>query len=805
MPRPLALAVATRHAILGAAAISAVAGAAAQQADSSAPLETVIVTGTRARDRTELNAASPVDILRAEDLRAAAGPEANLGQALQSLLPSFNYLDQSNSGSADHVRAAQLRGLNPDQVLVLVNGKRVHPTAIVNVESTVGLGSVAVDFASIPVNAVRRIEVLRDGAGAQYGSDAIAGVINIILDDAREGGEVSVSGGEYLSHFAPTNQNLRDGATADLQGSYGWALGADGFLRLGLDASHHNATNRAGFDQFYPNAAFNTVNPASNIVTFRVGDAQVKNLNLWGNSGFGLPWGLSGYATLLYNHRTSQGDAYFREPNDTSNNVAAVYPNGFLPHSTGTNDDVHAVAGVRGPLAPRWTYDASVSYGGNDFRYGLENSINASYGTASPTSFHLGSFHSAQEIASFDASGDISPDIHVADATFAWGAEVRRESYATGAGDPASYLLGTQNPAATPGAQGDGGLEPSNTSDSHRFLSGVYADVSGKPYSSVFLEGAIRWDHVSGDASSSASTGKVSARWEPIPGYAVRAAGSKNFRAPALAQVAAAYSPTTYVAGGVLGGVQIVPDSSPAAIALGAQPLRPETSRNYSLGLTAQPLEGLQLSLDWFDIAIDDRIALSQPVQDPVSLQTYQFFTNAVDTVTRGFDFVAAWTAKLGGGDLRLSDASTFATNSIRNIHQQSALAPSQLFGLQAQNAITTAVPRRRDVLTARWTSPSWDLLVRGTHTGEVTRVFDFGGGFTPTSTYRGTGQLDLDFEFKPLRDLGIALGAQNLTNQYPTLSSPDINYGGSLAYDYLSPIGFNGRYLYARLRYVFH
>lgn len=802
-------------AVLGALAAAGLSvPAAAQSAGNAAPaaLDPIVVTGTHVKDRTELSSTAPVDILSADDLRAVAGAEANLGQALQALLPSFNYLDQSNSGSADHVRVAQLRGLNPDQVLVLINGKRVHTTSIFSTESAVGVGAVAVDFASIPVNAVKRIEVLRDGAGAQYGSDAIAGVINVILDDAPTGGALEVNAGQFRTHFDPTNQSLHDGATVNLQGKYGVALGDGGFLRFGVDATHHNPTNRAGFDQFYANY------PAQDVVTFRVGDAQIKNLNLWANSALPLTGGATAYGTLLYNHRNSVGDAFFRESYDNVNNVAAIYPNGFLPESRGTNEDWHASGGVRGHLGGA-DYDASLTYGLNTFRYGLDNSLNASLGPASPTSFNLGGFRFGQATANLDFTSALSAPLPL---TLAYGLELRHESFSDTAGDPASYITGTYpgdgaasntqtNGPPASGAQGDGGLNPADVNSATRSISGVYADLSGNIAASVFADAGLRFDHYS-DAGS-ATTAKLSGRWEFVPNWSLRGALSSNFRAPALAQVWSAYSPTSYVNGGVLGGVQIVPVSSPQAQALGAQPLKPERSRNASVGLTAQPVEPLQVTVDLFHIAINDRIALSQnlsPATGPFAGNTYEFFTNAVDTTTRGAELVAAWTTRVFGQNLRLSDASMWADTRIRDIHAQppqiAALGSGLLFGLQAQNAITSANPKHRDVVSANWygsgDAGTWNLLARVTHTAEVTRVFDFGAFGIAQQTYGPTVQLDVEAEYRPLRDLAVALGAQNLTDRYPTQSNASINYGGNLPYDFLSPIGFNGRYVYARVRY---
>ena len=810
--------------ILAALSLTPFAAAQAQSPDASAQLESVIVTGTHAKDRTELNSTAPVDILSAEDLRAVAGPEANLGQALQALLPSFNYLDQSNSGSADHVRAGQLRGLSPDQTLVLINGKRVHSTSIVNVESVIGLGSVAVDFASIPVNAIKRIEVLRDGAGAQYGSDAIAGVVNIILEDAHAGGELQANAGLFHTHFAPTDRTINDGQTVNLQGKYAFALPGDGFVRVGVDATNHEPTNRAGFDQFYPNAAFTSFNTASTTQTFHVGDAKIHNLNLWANSEFSLAGEVRAYATALFNHRTSVGDAFFREPLDSANNPLntsltnpqPIYPNGFLPQSTGTNEDWHLSGGARGRFAGAWDYDASLTYGLNTFSYGLDNSLNASLGPQSPTSFHLGSFRFGQASANVDVSGDVNWLGLATPSTFAYGAELRRESYSSSPGDPASYITGTYNAPNSPGgAQGDSGLEPADANSATRTIGGLYADLSGNVVPNVFADAGVRFDHYS-DAGSS-TTGKLSARWEFVPQWALRAALSNNFRAPALAQIWSAYAPTAYTNGAGLSTVHILPVSDPRAIALGAQPLKPERSRNVSVGITAQPVKALQLSADFFRININDRIILSQQISDTVPTYVpiagyYQFFTNAVDTSTRGAEFVGSWTTRLLGGNLRLSDASTWLDNSIRSVH--AAPAPlvalnSALVGPQSQSTVTNSIPKRRDVVSAVWGggdgAGSWNLLARGTHTGQVSRVFDFG----PSQTYGSTFQLDLEAELRATRDLAVALGADNVTDRYPTLSdgnpNNNINFGGNLPYDFLSPIGFNGRYVYLRLRYDLH
>ncbi|MET3144940.1 UNVERIFIED_ORG: iron complex outermembrane receptor protein [Xanthomonas axonopodis] len=368
-------------------AIAAVlsANAQAQQADAGATtLDTVIVTGTRASDRTVLESTVPVDVLTAEDIRKAGVVNGELGSALQALLPSFNFPRQSNSGGADHIRAAQLRGLSPDQVLVLVNGKRRHTSALVNTDSKIGKGTTPVDFNSIPINAIKRIEVLRDGAGAQYGSDAIAGVINVILDDNPERGELEASFGAYNTDVKPIDRRVTDGQTSYASAKVGSLLGDDGgFFKVGLELKNREATNRAGFDQI---PSFEEQTPANLALrgqrNYVLGDGATKGLNAWLNTK--VPFSASGefYAFGTYNQRDTEGANYFRYP-DSSANWREIYPNGYRPISEGENRDLQLVAGARGQWG-NWDYDASVNYGRNDFTYRLRNSLNASLGPGQP-------------------------------------------------------------------------------------------------------------------------------------------------------------------------------------------------------------------------------------------------------------------------------------------------------------------------------------------------------------------------------------------------------------------------------------
>jgi iron complex outermembrane receptor protein len=765
---------------------------------TAASLDSVVVTGTRSRDRTVLNSPAPIDVLTQDDVRRAAGPDGNLAAALQTLLPSFNFPRQSNSSGADHVRAAQLRGLSPDQVLVLVNGKRRHATAIVNLDSKIGKGTNPVDFNSIPLNAIKRIEVLRDGAGAQYGSDAIGGVINVILDDAPAGGEIELLGGAHRTRFEPTNERITDGQTAELRAKHGWSLGNGGFVRAGAEATRRNSTNRSGFDDVATQIDFGFLDdtPGNRALggqrNYRPGEPEIRNYNLWVNGGVTLNAAADVYGFATFNQRDSVGAAFYRYP-DSSQNVLALYPQGFRPETTGTNRDLSLVGGVKGDLGAGWSYDGSLTFGRNAFDYGVRRSVNASLGAASPTTFHLGDFEADQLTANADFTKELRLPGIAKPLTLALGGELRREGFQTKPGDEASYAIGPVVGSPS-GAQAGPGLQPADAVDLSRTVYGVYADLSGEVLPSVFADAALRYDHYQ-DAGS-ATTGKLAARWAIVDAFALRAAASTNFRAPSLAQSGFSFTVTDRGAGGALTQVRTLPVDNAIARTLGARDLEPEESKNLSIGLTAQPLRNLSLTLDTYRIDIDKRITLSERVS--VGADSYNFFTNAVDTRTRGADLVATWLTPLAGGDLKATVASSYSRTSIRRINDET------LIGLETRNTLTDAAPRNRHVLSLDWRGERFGGLVRATRHGATTRVFDFGGGFTPTQTYGAAWQLDLEGEWRITRALSVSIGGVNVTDRYPDRSIFDISYFNNLPYDVLSPVGFSGAYYYARLRYSY-
>ncbi|WP_018971745.1 TonB-dependent receptor plug domain-containing protein [Rudaea cellulosilytica] len=791
--------------------------ASAQQvADAQAAnLDTIVVTGTRARNRTALDSTSPIDIVTADDLKAAGAVNGELGQALQTLLPSLNFPRQSNAGGADMVRSAQLRGLSPDQVLVLINGKRVHTSALVQTESTTGLGTTPVDLNAIPISAIKRVEVLRDGAGAQYGSDAIAGVVNIILDDSPHGGEITTSYGAYHTDFEPTKRTITDGQSSFTSAKFGTELGSGvgGFLRGGVEVNNHNATNRAGFDNFAGDSTPDNLKLLGK-VNYAAGDPKLENYSGWLNGALPLSDAATLYAFGTYAHRHSTGDNFFRYPDDAAN-VKSIYPDGYRPVGLGSSDDIQGTAGVRGRLG-EWDYDASLTYGDNDFDYRLRNSLNASLGTASPTSFDTGEYEFAQTVANFDATRGVN--LGGRDYTLALGAEARHENFQTHAGDPASYAIGPVTGVPI-GAQAGTNLTPADTADVSRNVQGVYAELSGNLSDALFVDAAVRYEHY--DDFGSTTNGKLSARYEITPQFALRGAVSTNFRAPSLSQIGFESTSTGYDNNGNLIDSRILSVNNPIARALGAKPLQPEKSHNYSIGFTATPAEKFDVSLDIYKIDIDHRVVLSEQIGGDAltefiashfgipGVQAVNFFTNAVDTSTKGADLVANYRLPLYEGTLTLTGSYSYADTHIERVADTPAELvalgnDNVLFGLQSRNILTNAAPRNRGILSARWADSKWSLLGRATRQGSTTRVFDFGGGFTPTQTYAAKWQLDAEVEYKFTPTFSVAVGGINLTDNYPTRSSDDINYFGNLPYDIISPIGFNGAYYYARARLTF-
>lgn len=748
-------------------------------------VEEIVVVGSRGEGRDPLESMVPVDVISAAEMQQVATLGGELGELLQALTPSFSFPRQSNSGSVDHIRPAQLRGLSPDQVLVLVNGKRQHTTAVVNLEAAIGLGSTAFDFNTIPLIAIERIEILRDGAGAQYGSDAIAGVINIVLKDANSGGTVTASYGGHRTDFDPTGSGINDGETFAVAADYGLAVG-DGSFRFGFDYRDHSATERGGIGAL---PFFEEQTPANqaldNMLLFAPGDGDSEDISLYYNTSFGVGE-YEFYSFGRLNQRDAEGAAFFRYP-DGFSGVPTVYPQGYRPVTTGDSDDLSIALGLRGTAA-NTDWDLSVSVGQNDYEFGVFNSINPSFGDASPTSFSLAEFEFVQTSINADAVTELGGGGMAGPMTLAYGAELRFEDYQTEAGDPESYLAGPLSDSKNVGAEAGPGLDAASTADRDRTVTALYGDLEVPVTNSFTVGVAARYEDY--DDFGDSINGKVSGRYVVSDTLALRAAVGTSFRAPSLAQTAFQFSTQNFGAGGMLETFGHLPVSDPVAIANGALPLKEEESDNLSIGVVYDGGEQLTVTVDYFRIDIDDRISLVGGSTDNVT-----FFANLVDTETDGFDIMAQGVRPAGGGTFRWSAAYNTSDTTVKN--------PSVL-GEQELNILETAAPEDKIILQGNLGRDRWGFMLRATRFGETTRDFDFGGGFPDPQTYDAAWSIDVEAAYEVSDDWIVAIGADNIADEYADLSSDDNNFFGHLPYDILSGIGFNGAYWYVRTSYDF-
>lgn len=800
-----------RIALLTAASLAALAGQAQAQdaAASETQVEEVIITGTRTVGRTRLDSVAPVDVVTSQALQERGSTE--VATALSSTVPSINFPRPSLTDGTDSIRPATLRGQGPDQTLVLVNGARRHTTALVNLNGSVGRGSSGVDLNTIPSSAIDRIEVLRDGAAAQYGSDAIAGVVNLRLREADTGGGLTVTLGKYFTTLdtprAGEERDIDDGATVTVGGWQGFKLGSDGFLTLSAEYRDRDPTNRSDFDP--------RVTP--NRVTARFGDPEVTDYAIYANAGKPLNESWEAYGWAGYQKREGEAAAFYRLPTSTTQNVASIYPNGFLPLITTDVEDLTLAGGLRGQTADT-RLDINLVYGRNEVEYGVRNTLNASLGAASPTSFDAGGLVYDQLVLSLDAATEIELSHLAGPLNLAYGLEARRETFEINAGEPDSYRSGPFNPPGLPGAQAFPGLQPANEVDVDRSAIGAYLDLEGKITEQLTLSGAVRAEHYS-DFGSNVS-GKVAARYDFNDNFAIRGAASSGFRAPSLQQQYFTATSTVFI-DGVPYETGTFPSTSAIGEILGGQPLEAETSENYSLGFVFRrgPFE---LTVDAYQINVDNRIVLSENLTgsataapgttgriifdllSPYGVSAARFFINGVDTETQGVDIVARYrldTENLGRFDFtaagNYNDLKVTATPTTAPV---SALpVPPALFSRQNVKRFEEGSPDTKWVLQGDWKRGPLGATLRTTYYGDVLSA----GTTAAADAYTGDHWLlDLEARYETPFGVKIAVGADNLLDEYPDALPIALNTTGAAPYSSFSPFGFNGRFVYTRLSY---
>lgn len=810
--------------------------------------EEMITIGTRSSTgRTAMDSPVPVDLINADDMAATGATE--VGRMLQSLAPSFNFSSSSISDGTDALRPATLRGLGPDQTLVLVNGQRRHNSALIHVNTSVGRGTAGTDMNAIPVAAIKRIEILRDGAAAQYGSDAIAGVINIVLKDDPSQGTLYGSYGEYSEG---------DGETTVLSANKGFAVAADGYLNISAEYRDRGNTNRAGLTGVcqYPNCTdlgdgtYQTTDPreiAFDRKNFRIGDADSEQMSAVLNFGMPITSGLDFSSSITYSTRENTSAGFYRRANQSANNPTemydgtpvnggeAFYPDGFLPLINTTIDDYSFSAGLSGELAGAWQWNSAFGYGQNDFAYDISNSVNASLVSLtgdSPTSAFAGELSLGLTTLDVDFVNDTDWGL------LGLGVGHRQDSYEIKPGDEVSYRdydtnngesLGENDAAG--GIQVFPGFQPENAVDESRDAFYAYVDTEFDISDTFSIGAAARFENYSdfGDTVNF----KTSFSYDATGFLTLRGAVSTGFRAPSMHQLYSSNVSTQFNSAGVAEQVGTFRNDSEIALALGLPELKEETSLNSSVGFIIHPADGWTLTTDFYRIEIEDRIVISGRITETggaapeidqafanAGVGTAQFFLNAADTTTQGVDLVITYdTDFANGGMLGVSLAANYTETEVDSVRPPDSLSSvpgiqDLVFTEQDRSILEEWQPEDRVNLSTHYRLGAFAVNLALNRYGEYT-VLD-----GDSQTFSAKTLTDLQFSYDLLDNLTWALGGNNIFDVTPdenhvgqSRAGRIVDGDGNLVVDTegvfkysrrSAPFGFNGAFFYTNLTYHF-
>ncbi|NML09242.1 TonB-dependent receptor [Sphingobium sp. AR-3-1] len=795
----------------------------------------IVVTGVRgARPRTVADSPVPIDVIDTRELQATG--RVGLKDILGNIVPSLTVPALGGGGTSSGAKPISIRGLSGDYVLVLVNGKRRHTTSLINNLSRVSGGSVPVDLDLLAANAIGRVEVLRDGAAAQYGSDAISGVINFILDATPQGGEFATTTG---SHYEKGGELIQQSV------SYGTRLGPDGgFVRFAVEGKFHDRADTSGATvkdsiDLYPRLADGSRDPReATIDRNRAGNYGRTNRDYIANGSYNAELPLSD-ATMLYSFSTlsyrdiKDGRGQFNANN--INSLPELYPNGFLAKRRVWETDFQITSGIRTTLAGL-DADFSSSFGRDDVKLGAVNTLNPSLGPSSKTSFFMGKQISSLWVNNADFSRTF--DLGLAEPlTLAFGVEHRWERYQNKAGEPDSYrdggyvvpvgttpfqlAYGGQRPAAS--LVSFTGTTPADAFVLTRNNVAAYVDVGANITRGWFVGVAGRVEHYT-DSSGDTVSGKFSTRYEIAPGFAIRGGVNTGFRAPSLAQQGFSTSQNT----GVIVNGNIVPQlvkflapNDPIAGFFGAKPLTAEKSLNFTAGTTFES-GAFRLTVDGYQIRIDDRIVKTEILNSAEAkailsssavtailaqrgvpgISSAQFFINGVDTRTRGIDVVSEYVLRTSGfGDFKLSAAYSYNKTKILNVAANPGnLTNTILFGRQARADLTSATPRDKLVLSNEWTIGPIRSLLRVTRFGKYTETGTSQTSTADDRTYSPKWVTDLDISAQVTKTINLAVGANNLFDVYPDRIGVIQAATGLGQYGSFAPFGLSGGFYYARL-----
>ena len=776
---------------------------------------TAVVVGSRSlKPRTMTETAVPVDVIDSKSLAATGQIEPT--QQLTFNAPSFVSNRQTVADGTDHIDPATLRGLGPDQVLVLVNGKRRYNSALLNLNGTVGKGAVGTDLNAIPAEAIERIEVLRDGAASQYGSDAIAGVINVVLKKQ--------TGTHIMAHAG--QQYLGDGGTLQLGVNQGLKLGKrGGILNVTGEFRNRDRTNRAGdfLGTVYTadvaqDEALIAQNGFSRKNNMFIGNSQ--QLNAYGEANLELPLNASNtrvYATAMYSYRNGEAAGLYRYPKQAPTQVVLdLYPNGFLPHIESVIHDKSAIAGIKGKTRSAWNWDLSSTYGANSFQFNVNNSNNASMGTASPREFDCGKISFQQSTSNLDFSKDFGSKMNLNSFNVAVGAELRFDHYRIEAGQDESWKKYDQGNLAA-GAQVFPGFQPSNAVNETRNIMSAYMDVESDVTDKLLLNVASRLEHYSDFGTALA--GKLALRYKIIEGLSVRGAISNGFRAPSMHQYF--FSNISSIFSVVNGSLQqnntlTVRNNDPIAKALGVPELKEETSMNYSLGITSQIGKRVSLTVDAYQIKINNRIVLAGPFRRDLAIvdqaltnagvsrdvRVVQVFSNIIDTKTQGLDLILSMNPKTNKGNLDITLAANLNKTTIEKINGTEkipAVSDSAgnyfFFDRIEQSRIERGNPQRKLSLSVAYQLKKIGANVRVTHYGEV--------AFWNTNprldeTYDPRTVTDASINYFIIPAVRVTIGANNIFDVYPQKLKWFRDANGDKSNIFYGNTG-EGRFVYSR------
>jgi len=797
---------------------------------NSGDLNRVIVVGSRSSiSRSRTQTPVPVDVITNRELNMTGQVEPT--QMINFVAPSYNSSRQTVADGTDHIDPATIRGLGPDQTLVLIDGKRRYNTALLNVNGTIGRGSVGTDLNAIPAVAIDRIEVLRDGASSQYGSDAIAGVINVVLKKNN-------TGTSLYTHWG--KQYEGDGEVLQLGINKGMNLGKKGgYFNISGDIRHRDPTNRSGD---YTGTVYTTNVPLDEQLiaqngfsrknNMHIGNSEVSNYGALVNMGYPFNKNLQFLLTAGYNYRDGQAAGFYRYPKQTTQVITELYPNGFLPEINSIIRDKYITAGFEGKIAGNWNWDISEAIGGNSFRFDVSNSNNASQYAlkeTAPTEFYAGKLLFSQYTTNLNISRDFGPNMGLKSFNLAAGAEYRSDNYSIEEGEEASYLNYDPSSGKVGGAQVFPGFQPANAVDEQRNVFGGYVDIETDITDKLLLNGAARYEHYSDYGSSIA--GKFAFRYQLCKQLAIRGAVSNGFRAPSMHQRYFSAISTVFIQTNT--GLQpfqqgTFRNNSLVAQAFGIPSLDAETSTNYSFGLTSKLANNkLSITVDGYLIDIDNRIVLSSsfrrfnapeaPAVDNIldqypelaDVSAVIFFTNAIDTRTQGIDAVISFVDKLGNGQFSLTAAANFNKTNVQGEADVSTITDptlqARLFARDEEGRIEEAQPRHKISVNFNYRVGKATFNVRSTRFGKV------------ATRDPGTPALDEFFSAKTVTDasisyklknfVNITIGANNIGNTYPDKLQHFANTGeGRFVYSRnATQFGFNGGYYYTSLVFELH